>query len=343
MPRKRGKKLEEGVVPEPDEEGAVDFEELLDSGVPDVKPWLVQPWNRELIDMWKTGPDAKEFLAHAEAMGFEIATDEDVIKTTMKDIPEGGLDLNSQTEVIAEVLSRVLASQKMATVAPTKQQDAPADWEWVDFPEPKSIELDDGTISELPLYPINLGGQDYNESGMYRPEVAKRLRDELSEAREVNVPNNAAFVEYTFFRKDEDGKSRRIRERFVGKVFACKTLADSLEAQIESLVTFDVPHGEMPGTQTKYDDLVTNNIRFVTGYQYLVPPNAKADLQRRIREHEVAFQNLHKERTNLAITGDPRSSDFRGHEVGAKEALARQAQGLDPSEVINNIPPGDLR
>jgi hypothetical protein len=105
-----------------------------------------------------------------------------------------------------------------------------------------------------------------------------------------------------------------------------------------------MPDGEMPGTQTKYDDFITNNVRFVTGYSYLMPPALKKDLERRIRMHEIQFQNLSKERKNLMVTGDPRTESYRGYDLNAQEAIARQAQGIAPQDVAKHVAPaGDLR
>lgn len=336
----KGKKLEEGVPPE-----GQDLEDMVDGLAADevpeeeIKPWLVTPPTKEMIDIYLNGPDRDEFLKWCDSVGMVPQQAQKVSKTTGISAGAKGLDLSDVTAVISEITARVMAEQKLATTTPT-QGEAPPDYEWVDFPDPRDVKLPDGTVGEIPLTPINLGNRDYTDSGLYRPEIAQRLTVEIEGARVVDVPQNAAFVNYKFRRENEDGKVESVTEMYVGPVFAYKSMADSLEKQINSLVEFDIPAGPIPGTQTKYDDMITNGVRMVTGYRYLVPPRMKPDLERRVKEHEIAFQNLHKERI---VLGEQGRSAYSGQELSALEANARKQQGFKPEDIVNQIQPGNLR
>ena len=154
------------------------------------------------------------------------------------------------------------------------------------------------------------------------------------------IPYNAAFVEYTFHRTNEKGKIEKIKEMFTGPgVYAGKSLASSLEAQVEKLVSHTVIGGPdqplIPGTKTQYNDLSTNDVRFVPGFTYLIPKHVAFDLERRMREHAESFQRVHQERVSLGKQGLSMYMGAVGTPTGPIPAAAaelRHADGLSPEQ-----------
>jgi hypothetical protein len=313
-------KMEEGQAPEESRLTTEQAEELLNNEPK--KSWEVQGWNPALMEQWMNDPvEGPQFRKYCEDHGFQLA----------QEATPPALDLTNLGEVMGDAVGKAIAAANLPVAQPAASGKIPDDYEPVQFPEPAFATIN-GQEAQIPLYPINLAGQDYALSGQYKPEIAKHLLTEIEGAELIEVPQQAAFVQHAFVRPGEKGPER-IVEGFRGFVFAWKTLADSLKRQIAGLVEFEMPSGAIPGTPTKYDDIITNGIRFVTGHKYLVPKVAKADMIRRIKEHEECFQNLAKERTS-----------FRGDiELLAQEAVARKAQGLKPEDVVDQVPVGNLR
>lgn len=310
---------------------------------PNQPEWEILPWTGLLVKQWSANP---EFAAYCEEHGIELASGQpSQLKTTMTQT--GDLDITDLTRVIAETTARVIAAQSLPTVS---SGSAVKGSELVKFPEPliKPATLADGREVELdqPLYPINIAGEDYSGDGYYGPEVTERLKEELAEARWVDIPYNAAFVEYTFHRTNEKGKIEKIKEMFTGPgVFACKSLATSLEKQLEKLVSHTLLGGPdsplIPGTKTQYNDLSTNGVLFVPGYTYMVPKHVAFDLERRMNEHAESFQRVHQERISLGMQGNALSM-YSGVQLGAAEAQQRKAAGMDPSQIEKVVREGRI-
>ena len=196
----------------------------------------------------------------------------------------------------------------------------------------------------IPLYPINIAGEDYSGSGYYDSKVTERLEAEIAGARWVEIPYNTAFVEYTFQRTNEKGKIEKVKEMFTGPgVFAGKALAASLEKQLTELVEHTMPGGPdaplIPGTKTQYNDVSTNGILFVPGFTYRVPKHVAEDLTRRVEEHAASFQRVHQERISLGRKG---LSIYSGVQLGADDALARQAAGMPPTQIDKVVREGRI-
>jgi len=302
--------------------------------------WETLPWNQTLIKQWSSDPD---FKAYCAVQGIELAEGVSDLRTTRT--TSEALDLADIAKVVAEATARVMAQQALPTVS---SGAAVRGSELVKFPEPlvKEVILADGRVVELeqPLYPINIAGEDYSGDGYYSPEATEKINDEISEARWVTIPYNAAFVEYTFHRTNEKGKIEKIKEMFTGPgVFAGKSLAASLEKQLERLVTHTLSGGPdaplIPGTKTQYNDLVTNGVLFVPGFTYLVPKHVAEDLTRRMNEHVVSFQRVHQERISLGKQG---LSMYSGVQLGATEAVSRQQAGMDPSQIEKVVREGRI-
>lgn len=297
--------------------------------------WEVVSWTADLVKQWASSP---KFRTYCNKIGFEIGERVSELKTTGTQ-RTGDLDLSDITKVIAEATARVMASQALPTVAA-----AESGTELTQFPEPitKEVILKDGRKVELdqPLYPINIAGEDYSGTGYYSPDATKLLKEELAGAKWVDIPYNAAFVEYTFHRTNEKGKIEKIKEMFTGPgVFAGKSLASSLEAQIEKLVAHTMVGGPdepiIPGTKTQYNDLSTNDVMFVPGFTYLVPKYVAYDLERRMKEHAESFQRVHQERVSLGKQGLSMYMGAVGTPTGPIPAAAaelRHAEGLSPEQ-----------
>lgn len=302
--------------------------------------WEILPWNEILIKQWSSDP---EFKVYCEAQGLELASGVSDLKTTR--ITSENLDISDIAKVVAETTARVMSQQALPTVSPgpaVKGSDL------VKFPDPliKEVSMKDGQTLELeqPLYPVNIAGEDYSGSGYYTPEVTELLKTEIEDARWVKIPYNAAFVEYTFHRTNEKGKIEKIKEMFTGPgIFAGKSLAASIEAQLGKLVEHTLPGGPddplIPGTKTQHNDLVTNGVLFVPGYTYLVPKHVADDLTRRMREHIVSFQRVHQERVSLGKHG---LSMYSGVQLGAQEAISRQQAGMEPSQIDKVVREGRI-
>ena len=305
--------------------------------------WERLPWNKDLIRMWSSSP---EFKAYAEAQG--IAIDEGVseLKTSMSGSQD--LDIANIAKVVAESVARVMAQQALPTVS---SGGAVKGSELVKFPGSilKTVILNDGRQVELeqPLYPINIAGEDYSGDGYYSPEATDRIKEELAEARWVDIPYNAAFVEYTFHRTNDKGKIEKIKEMFTGPgVFACSSLAASIEGQLEKLVSHTLLGGPdaplIPGTKTQYNDLRTNGVLFVPGFTYEVPKHVAEDLERRMNEHAESFQRVHQERVSLGKQGLSLYSGVNLDPLSAASAVSRQQAGMEPGHIEKVVREGRI-
>ena len=297
--------------------------------------WAIVSWTPDLVKQWSSNP---AFRSYCKGIGFEIGEGVSELKTTGTQ-RTGDLDIADIAKVIAEATARVTAAQALPKVAA-----AETGTELTKFPEPltKKVILKDGRTVELdqPLYPINIAGEDYSGTGYYPPDATRLLKKELEGAKWVVIPYNAAFVEYTFHRTNEKGKIEKIKEMFTGPgVYAGKSLASSLEAQVEKLVSHTVIGGPdqplIPGTKTQYNDLSTNDVRFVPGFTYLIPKHVAFDLERRMREHAESFQRVHQERVSLGKQGLSMYMGAVGTPTGPIPAAAaelRHADGLSPEQ-----------
>ena len=313
---------------------------IIGGDVPEetVRPWAVQGWSKEMIDVWSTGPDREEFLAYCESQGVSVGAAKPK-QTTLSDVSPGGFRPDDLEQIYNEVINRIQAGQALAMPA----MQAKDDLVLVEFPEPAkaAIEHPDGGTRkiQLALEPINIGGVLFRSNGFYKPDIAQRLQEEVDGAAVVKIPRNAAFVTHTTTLMDADGRPSQKTEHYVGPVFAGKALAKSLKGQVKSLVRVEMPSGQIPGSQTRYADFSTNGINFQAGFAYLVPPEVRDDLMDRIRRHEEAFVKLNQ------FTDYTPQSSTSGHVLDAREAHRRsQRSGYDPGRaaVESAVPDGTI-
>jgi len=311
---------------------------VVETATPEVPEWETLSWTPALIRNWSSSP---EFHAYCKSEGFEIGSEVSELKTTQTQV--SNLDISDIVSVVTEAILRSQKQQQLPTV---QSQERGTDL--IDFPEPlkKEAITPQGVRMEvlMPLYPINIAGEDYSGSGYYDPKVTERLREEIEEARWVDIPYNTAFVEYTFQRTNEKGKIEKVKEMFTGPgVFAGKMLATSLEKQLAELVEYTMPGGPdnplIPGTKTQYNDFSTNGVLFVPGFTYRVPKHVAEDLARRVREHEESFQRVHQERISLGRQG---LSIYSGVQLGADAAMDRQRAGMPPTQIDKVVREGRI-
>ena len=298
--------------------------------------WETLPWTQSLIQDWTENPD---FQAYCKENGLELASQSSPLQTSKAtNLP---LDLSDLAQVIATAIQTVNNQQALPSVQPRAKGT-----EMTEFPEPYTAEATtpEGRKVEIkmPLYPINLAGEDYSGSGFYDPKVTERLKEEVAGAKYVKIPYNAAFLTYTFQRTNEQGKIEKVQEMFRGPgVFAGTTLAASIEKQLEALVEYTLPGGYsdplIPGTKTQYNDLMTNEILFVPGFTYLIPPSVAEDLKRRVKEHAESFQRVHQERQSLGRQG---LSIYSGVQLQADEAVQRAGAGMLPDQIDKVVQEG---
>lgn len=304
----------------------------------DTPEWVTHPWTPELIRSWSSNPD---FRAYCKEQGFPLQEEVSDLKTTQT--LEGNIDISNIAEVIAEAILRVQKQTQLPTVQPQERGT-----ELITFPEPlkKQAITPQGQKMEvlMPLYPINIAGEDYSGSGYYDPKVLDRLKEEIDGSRWVEIPYNTAFVEYTFQRTNEKGKIEKVKEMFTGPgVFAGKILAESLLKQLGELVEHTMAGGPdaplIPGTKTQYNDVSTNGVLFVPGFTYKVPKHVAEDLARRVREHAASFQRVHQERISLGKQG---LSIYSGVQLAADEAQARKDAGMNPDQIDKVVREGRI-
>lgn len=298
--------------------------------------WEHLPWTPALIKDWSSDPDFRRYCEENEVGLAPQVSPLQTSKATK--VPE---DLTDLATVIAQAIQTVNNQQQLPSVQPRSKGT-----ELITFPEPYVAEAKtpDGKSIEIkmPLYPINIAGEDYSGSGYYDPQVNERLKEEITGAEFVKIPYNAAFLTFLFHRTNEQGKIEKIKEMFRGPgVFAGKTLAASIKKQLEGLIEYTLPGGYsdplIPGTKTQYNDMLTNEVLFVPGFTYLVPQYVADDLSRRVREHAESFQKVHQERQSLGRQG---LSIYSGVQLQADEAMARKQQGLSPDQVDKVVQEG---
>jgi len=306
-------------------------------GAEEAKPeWEITTWTPDLIKQWSADP---EFRSFCKASGFVIEGGVSEMKTTSS---PGDIDVSSLASVIAEAMARVNAQQQLPTVPGSSTGDL------IEFPD--SIPVDaigpqgKKFVIDMPLYPINIAGEDYSGSGYYDPNVTERLTEEISDARFVKIPYNAAFVEYVFHRTNAKGRIEKVKEMFTGPgVFAGRTLAASIESQLKTLVEYTLPGGPdaplIPGTKTQYNDMRTNGLLFVPGYTYKLPQHVADDLARRVAEHAASFQRVHQERQSLGRQG---LSIYSGVQLEADQAQARKDAGMRPDQIDKVVREGRI-
>lgn len=298
--------------------------------------WETLSWTPALIKDWSGDPD---FRRYCEESGLELAPQVSPLQTSRAtSLPE---DITDLAAVIAQAMQTVNNQQQLPSVQPKSKGT-----ELITFPDPyvaeartpegKSVEI------KMPLYPINIAGEDYSGSGYYDPKVNDRLKEEIAGAEYVKVPYNAAFLTFMFHRTNEQGKIEKVKEMFRGPgVFAGKTLAASIKKQLSGLIEFTLPGGYsdplIPGTKTQYNDMLTNDVLFVPGFTYLIPPHVAEDLSRRVKEHSESFQRVHQERSSLGRQG---LSIYSGVQLEAADAVQRQAQGLQPTQIDKVVQEG---
>lgn len=303
---------------------------------PETPEWERLPWTQSLIQDWSGEPD---FKAYCKENGLEFMTQPSPLQASRAtSLPE---DLTDLATVIAQAIQTVNNQQALPSVQPRARGT-----EMIKFPDPHVAEATtpEGKKVEIkmPLYPINIAGEDYSGSGYYDPKVTGQLKEEITDAEYVKIPYNAAFLTYTFQRTNEQGKIEKVQEMFRGPgVFAGKTLAASIKGQLAKLVKYTLPGGYsdplIPGTKTQYNDMMTNEILFVPGFTYLLPPHIAEDLARRVKEHAESFQRVHQERQSLGRQG---LSIYSGVQLQADEAVQRQGAGMQPSQIDKVIQEG---
>ena len=299
--------------------------------------WERLPWTQSLIQDWTAFP---AFQVYCKENGLEFMTQPASPLQTSKatSIPE---DLTDLVAVIAQAIQTVNNQQALPSVQPRSRGT-----EMIEFPDPYVAEATapsgEKVEIKMPLYPINIAGEDYSGSGYYDPKVTERLKEEMVGAEYVKIPYNAAFLTYTFQRTNEQGKIERIQEMFRGPgVFAGKTLAASIKKQLKTLVEYTLPGGYsdplIPGTKTQYNDLMTNEVLFVPGFTYLLPPHVAEDIARRVKEHAESFQRVHQERQSLGRQG---LSIYSGVQLQADEAVQRAGAGMQPNQIDKVVQEG---
>jgi hypothetical protein len=331
--KKMARKEKEVLSPEEQEQASKD---AIEAEAPPERPqWELIPWSAQLVSLWREDPAFKKYC---KEMGID-AQGIGSMSASGPHIPEGGVDLNNEGSLRSFVLGIMQTSQAMSQPAGAKK----ANTRLVNFPNPVEVE---GCPDPITLYPINFAQMDYSSTGYYDDEVAEILQREIDSARFVPIPKGSAFVTHVMIRKNPDGLVENVREPFVSPgVFAWGTLAESIERQVKLLETIVMPEGEIHGSQTKYDDMVTNGVRLVTGFQYLVPPKVRVDLARRIRHHEKCFQDLGKERKSLMgqqgykMLGGLTPDQFQ---LSGVDAAAHKAQGVSAEDAASQIPVGTV-
>lgn len=302
---------------------------------PDGPQWEQVPWSAELVAAWKEEP---AFAEYCDEMGMD-AQGIGSMSASSPNIPQGGIDLSDAESLREFVLGIMQTAGSMAQPAGQKGDNT----RLVKFPDPVEV---DGYPDPISLYPINFAQLDYSLTGFYDNEIAEVLLDEIKNSRFVPIPEGAAFVTHVMTRNNPNGLIEDIREPFVYPgVFAWGTLADSIERQVDVLESVVMPSGEIHGSQTKYDDMVTNGVRMITGFRYLVPPKVRVDLIRRIKHHEKCFQDLGKERSNLmGSQGYKMLGGLSGEQftLSGADAESHKAEGITPEEAAKKIPVGSV-
>lgn len=304
----------------------------FETGTPE---WETLSWTPALISDWSQNAD---FQRYCEENGLQITAPSPLQTSKSSIIPE---DITDLAAVIATAMQAVNNQQQLPSVQPRSKGT-----ELIAFPEPFVAEANtpEGKTVEIkmPLYPINIAGEDYSGSGYYDPKVTERLKEEIEGAEYVKIPYNAAFLTFLFHRTNEQGKIEKVKEMFRGPgVFAGKTLAASIKKQLEGLIEYTLPGGYsdplIPGTKTQYNDMMTNDVLFVPGFTYLVPKHVAEDMTRRVQEHAESFQRVHQERQSLGRQG---LSIYSGVQLQADDAVQRQAQGLQPNQIDKVVQEG---
>lgn len=278
--------------------------EVEDLAPADAEPqWKQVPWSGELIEEWRKDP---EFLEYCSKNGIPLGPAEPIAQMA-GNFPKGGLDLNDMGQVMAFIQQTVAAQLTMAQQTGMGGQKE-KDTKLVKFPDPIEIPVEgqDGskTIRKVPLWPIYYAQEIYQDTGFYKAEVADYLQEEIDGARFVEIPQGTAFVDFVFVVKNKKGETDRIRQPFYAPgVFAWKSLAESVERQVNSLIDVVIPEGLIEGTKVKYSEVITNGVRMVPGYRYLVPEVAARDVLRRIRDCESSYRHLGLDRGQMGTMG----------------------------------------